>query len=113
MCAISSNLNIENTRLKKLLAERDLEVEVMKKVSRENGSRARASADGGIWHNARRVTTTGLRAVQLGALGIPFMNPGWPSRTRRYFASCIVWHINTCALVLGELRFCLAEKAFR
>ena len=32
-------LEIENSRLKKLLAERDLEIEVMKKIAAKNGER--------------------------------------------------------------------------
>src|SRR5215472_16645729 len=34
----------ENARLKKLLAERDLEIEVMKEIAAKNGRRAHASA---------------------------------------------------------------------
>ena len=33
-------LEVENARLKKLLAERDLEIEVMKEIAAKNGERA-------------------------------------------------------------------------
>jgi putative transposase len=36
-------IETENARLKKLLAERDLEIEVMKEIAVKNGRRARAS----------------------------------------------------------------------
>jgi putative transposase len=39
-------LETENERLKKLLAERDLEIEVMKEIASKNGERTRSSSAG-------------------------------------------------------------------
>jgi putative transposase len=39
----------ENARLKKLVAERDLEIEVMKEVAAKNGERAGSPAASGVW----------------------------------------------------------------
>lgn len=41
------NLMQENARLKKLLVERDLEIEVMKEISAKNGERT-GTSDGGL-----------------------------------------------------------------
>ena len=41
-------LEQENTRLKKILAERDLEIEVMKEIAAKNGRRIRPTHPGGI-----------------------------------------------------------------
>src|SRR3954469_14241277 len=41
-------LEAENNRLKKLVAERDLEIEVMKEIAAKNGERASASAAGRV-----------------------------------------------------------------
>src|SRR5690606_23367618 len=47
-------LEAENSKLKKLLAERDLEIEVMKEIGRKNGERTRTSAPGGLRSEERR-----------------------------------------------------------
>jgi putative transposase len=52
----------ENVRLKKLLAERDLEIEVMKEVAQKNGRRARAPASSRVSSRARRVDPASVRA---------------------------------------------------
>ena len=44
-------LETENTRLKKLVVERDLEIEV-KKVAAKTGKRAGSSAASGVWPGA-------------------------------------------------------------
>src|SRR4029078_5177115 len=45
-------LEAENGRLKKLVAERDLEIEVMKEVAAKNGERAGSPAASGVWPRA-------------------------------------------------------------
>ena len=42
-------LEIENGRLKKLVAERDLEIEVMKEVAAKTGERAGSTPASGVW----------------------------------------------------------------
>src|ERR671910_807379 len=39
-------LEQENSRLKKMVADRDLEIDVLKEITRKNGRRTRASAAG-------------------------------------------------------------------
>ncbi len=50
-------------RLKKLVAERDLEIEVMKEVAAKNGERAGPSAASELQSGARSLGSTGLHAV--------------------------------------------------
>src|SRR5436309_14304406 len=45
-------LEAENARLKKLVAERDLEIEVMKEVAAKTGERAGSPAATGVWPGA-------------------------------------------------------------
>ena len=56
-------LEQENARLKKLLAERDLESEVMKEIAEKNGRRTRPPPAGDVRNEARVVTTQGVCAV--------------------------------------------------
>lgn len=56
-------LEQENTRLKKILAERDLEIEVMKEIAAKNGRRTRPTPPGGIRQESRTFTTQGVCAV--------------------------------------------------
>jgi putative transposase len=53
-------LEAENARLKKLVAERDLEIEVMKEVAAKNGERAGPSAASCVWPGARSLGAAGL-----------------------------------------------------
>jgi putative transposase len=55
-------LEAENHRLKKLVAERDLEIEAMKEISARNGERACSTAAGRVRAEARPVVPTSLRA---------------------------------------------------
>ncbi len=64
------HLEQENARLKKLVAERDLEIEVMKEISRKNGRRTPAAQPDRVRHGARSVDAAGVRADVGGALGI-------------------------------------------
>src|SRR3990170_4095013 len=48
-------LEQENARLKKLVAERDLEIEVMKEIQQKNGRRAGPSTGRGTRHVPRSV----------------------------------------------------------
>jgi putative transposase len=63
-------LETENARLKKLVAERDLEIEVMKEVAAKNGERAGPSPASGVWPGARALGAAGLHAVFGGTIGI-------------------------------------------
>ncbi len=62
-------LEQENARLKKLVAERDLEIEVMKEIAVENGERPGPSRTGGICDAPGPVAATVLHADEGGALG--------------------------------------------
>src|SRR4051812_11232513 len=46
-------LEAENGRLKRLVAERDLEIEVMKEIAAKDGERARSAAAGRVRAQAR------------------------------------------------------------
>ena len=62
-------LEQENARLKKLAAERDLEIEVMKEIAARNGERAGPSRAGGLRDAPRIVAAPVVRAVGSGAFG--------------------------------------------
>jgi putative transposase len=55
-------LEQENARLKKLLAERDLEIEVMKEITRKNGRRTGSSDCSIVCDRTWNTATTGLCA---------------------------------------------------
>ena len=55
-------LEHENARLKKLVAERDLEIEVMKEINAKNGERAGSPWPGCLRDGPRPVATAGLHA---------------------------------------------------
>lgn len=62
-------LELENARLKKLVVERDLEIEVMKEIAIKNGERTRPAQAGRLCQDARPVGTTGVYAVECGQIG--------------------------------------------
>jgi putative transposase len=62
-------IETENARLKKLLAERDLEIEVMKEVA-ANGKRARAPPAGCLPSTGRPVDPASVRADVSGQINI-------------------------------------------
>jgi putative transposase len=62
-------LEAENARLKKLVAERDLEIEVMKEVAAKTSERAGSPATSGVWPGA----------LALGAAG-PARDSPWRDR---------------------------------
>jgi len=62
----SRQLAPENARLKKLLVDRDLEIDVMKEIVTKNGERVGPARRGPLRDGARPVTAEGLRA----ALGV-------------------------------------------
>ena len=64
-------LEAENAKLKKLVAERDLEIEVMKEVAAKNGERARPSSAGRLRLSPGPVGTPRVRAV----VGCPLRPP--------------------------------------
>jgi putative transposase len=68
-------LEVENARLKKLVAERDLEIEVMKAVAAKNGERAGSPAATCVWPGAWSLGTAGLHAVLGGAIGAELPQP--------------------------------------
>jgi putative transposase len=55
-------LEAENNRLKKIVAERDLEIEVMKEIAAKNGERASASRASGLRAQSRPLVSTFVRA---------------------------------------------------
>src|SRR5450631_579519 len=63
-------LEAENTRLKKMVADRDLELEVMKEINAKNGERARPKAGGRVRATARTVLPQGVRAAESGEVGV-------------------------------------------
>ena len=63
-------LEAENARLKKLVAERDLEIEVMKEIAEKNGERAGPSRAGGLRGAPRTVAAPVVHAVGSGAVGV-------------------------------------------
>src|SRR5690348_11561741 len=68
-------LETENARLKKLVAERDLEIEVMKEVAQKTGERAGSPAASGVQPRARSLGAAGLHAVFGGAIGVRLSKP--------------------------------------
>lgn len=60
----------ENAKLKKLLAERDLEIEVMKEINRKNGEPAGASGTMRLRLWARHPEATRLWADRYGSLNL-------------------------------------------
>lgn len=61
-------LEAENSRLKKLLAERLLGIEILKEVQRKNGERTCASGAGRVCGRTRSVSPPGVRAPVRGAV---------------------------------------------
>ena len=61
-------LETENGRLKKLVAERDLEIGVMKEIAAKNGARAGPSRRGGVCDDPRRIVTPRLHADGCSAI---------------------------------------------
>ena len=62
-------LEQENGKLKKLAAERDLEIEVMKEVTQKNGERMRSPQAAALRLWARAVAAPGVCAAPSGAIG--------------------------------------------
>lgn len=60
----------ENARLKKLLAERYLEIEVMKEIAAKNGERTRPTPSGRVRQGARPVGTTCVCAPERCPVGV-------------------------------------------
>ena len=75
-------LEQENTCLKKILAERDLEIEIMKEIAAKNGRRTRPAPPGGIRQESRAFTTQGVCAVIHLPIVAPLrVAPGGPRQT--------------------------------
>ena len=76
-------LESENARLNKMLAERDLEIDVMKEVAKKSGERGGATSAGGLRDGTGAVTATFLLAAVGGALGAGLrVAPGGAGRAR-------------------------------
>ena len=63
-------LESENAKLKRLLAERDLELDVMREVNRKNGEPTGAPRPGPLRLRAGRVATAGLWAARCPAVDL-------------------------------------------
>ena len=61
-------LEVENAQLRKLLVDRDLEIEVMKEINAKNGRRTGPIGTGAVCHFAWRMPAPGLCADG----GLPF-----------------------------------------
>ena len=91
-------LEQENGRLKKMVADRDLEIDVLQEITRKNGRRTRAPAAGRVCSIARpvrppRVRRTLGRAIDVGlpvAAGGAGMPPPWPR--------CAAWRPSILAM---------------
>lgn len=57
------SLKTENARLKKILAERDLEIEIMKEIAEKNGERAGAQRTSPLCYAAWAESTHSLHAA--------------------------------------------------
>lgn len=60
----------ENARLKKLLAERDLDIEVLKEINAKNGERVRAAAPGRVRPTPGTLLSRRVQAAARGALDV-------------------------------------------
>jgi len=63
-------LEAENARLKKMVAERDLEIDVMKEVAKKRGEREGSKRRGGICDEARPITASSLSIAVGCAFGV-------------------------------------------
>ncbi len=72
----------ENTRLKKLLAERDLEIEVMQEVNAKKGKRTRTPRASSLCRHARSITPTCVCAVPRCAVALPLLQSHAGARSR-------------------------------
>ena len=57
-------LEVENSRLKKIVAERDLDIEILEEVAAKNGERVRSSSADRLRMPARPIDTKSVRAVE-------------------------------------------------
>ena len=71
-------LEQENGRLKKMVADRDLEIDVLKEITRKNGGRTRAPAAGRVYPITRSVRPPRVRRALGGAVdrGLPIAAGG-------------------------------------
>ena len=63
-------LEQENGRLKKMVADRDLEIDVLKEITRKNGGRTRAPAAGRVYPITRSVRPPRVRRALGGTVGV-------------------------------------------
>ena len=63
-------LEQENGRLKKMVADRDLEIDVLKEITRKNGRRTRAPAAGRVYQITRSVRPPRVRRTLGGAVDL-------------------------------------------
>jgi putative transposase len=73
-------LEAENARLKKMLAERVMDIEILKKSPKKNGKRARAPATDHLRMPTGSIGTASVRAVERsaidGGVSVPAGSPG-------------------------------------
>ena len=63
-------LEQENGRLKKMVADRDLEIDVLKEITRKNGGHTRAPAAGRVYPITRSVRPPRVRRALGGTVGV-------------------------------------------
>lgn len=67
-------LEAENGWLKKMLAERDLEIDMMKGIAKKDGKKLCSSGAGASSDQTRRIPTPGLCAAECFTLGIDYVS---------------------------------------
>ena len=95
-------LEAENARLKKMLAERDLEIDVMKEVSKKSGERSTAPGD--LRDDTRIIATSRLPFAIDGALSVDVHLPGWSNGMRRCWKRCATSPDSIRAMPIGASR---------
>ena len=77
-----NRLSRENVQLKKLVVERDLEIEILKEINAKNGKRTDPPPDGGLRGEPGSVGSPGLCATSGESLEFKLHEPDAASRRR-------------------------------
>jgi putative transposase len=80
-------LEAENARLKKLVAERDLEIEVMKEIISKKNERAGSPRRRSVRDGQGPVATAGLHAARCRAIRVALLLDGSPSTVSNGFST--------------------------
>ena len=95
-------LEQENGRLKKMVADRDLEIDVLKEITQKNGRRTRAPATGRL----RQKSAACLAAARAPSSRSPARRsgtpPGWRRATRPSSPRCASSPASTHATAIGR-----------